>query len=146
MATWIVGKPFLWFLHEIIWISLIHFTSLVVVECASTGVESAIKAPWAPSIQYPQRALMVTWITVNPFYSVSSQQLSNILRQPEMAAPWPPSLQYPQKSLMVTWITVNPYYAVSTYHFLKPRNGTLNCCKHSIQHSQTTRNGYMNCW
>ena len=73
MATWIVDKPSLCFLDGILWISLIHFTSLVVVECPSTDVESATKVPWAPSIQYPQISLMVTWITVNPSFAVSSQ-------------------------------------------------------------------------
>ena len=91
MATWIVDKPSLCFLHEILWISLMHFTSLVVVECPSTDVDSATKAPWAPSIQYPQKSLMVTWITVNTSFAVCSQH-------------------------------------------------------HPFQHSQTTRNGDMNCW
>ena len=103
MATWTAGKHSLCFLYEIS-SSYLMYTSMAVVECAFTDVESPIEVVWAPSLQYPQKSLMVTWTTVNPSYSVRNQQ------------------------------------------FPKPRNGTLNCCKHPIPHYQTTRNGDMNCW
>ena len=173
MATWIVDKPFLCFLHGILWISLMHFISLVLVEFASTDVESATKAPWAPSVQYPQKSLMVTWITVNPFYSVSSQQLSNFLRQPEMAT-WivdKPSLCFLHEILWISFVHFTSLVVVEcpftdvesatkapwapsiqypqkalmvTWITVNP-SFVVGSQHHPIQHSQTTRYGDMNC-